>query len=98
MALDRHDDDGVAAHLGAYAQLLRAHIRKEDEILYPWMDRELSTSQVGDLFSRFAAVDQAAGPGFTDRYTGLVADIEQSVESRQARQSEVIATRNEAGR
>jgi hemerythrin-like domain-containing protein len=75
-SVEGRDGDGVAEHLGAYGELLSGHIRREDEILYPWMDRELTTTQVGELFSRFAAVDQAAGPGFTDKYTSLVSRVE----------------------
>jgi hemerythrin-like domain-containing protein len=53
------DDDTISIrdHLTAYQLLLTEHIRKEDEVLYPWMDRNLSTSQVGDLFARFAETD-----------------------------------------
>ena len=71
-AVEAQDGDTAAEHLGAYGSLLSDHIKKEDEILYPWMDRELSTAQVGELFSRFAAVNDAAGPEFTDYYTSLV--------------------------
>ncbi len=88
-AVERRDGDAVAHHLGAYGELLSGHITREDEILYPWMDREFTTAEVGELFSRFAAVDQAAGPGFTERYTDLVAGIERSVGSRRSRQEQV---------
>ncbi len=87
-AVETRDGDAIAEHLGAYGRLLSAHIEKEDEILYPWMDRVLTTAEVGELFSRFAAVDEAAGRGFTDHYAALVAGIERSVESRESRQSE----------
>ena len=48
----------MAAHLAGYAGVLSEHIKKEDEILYPWMDRNLSVRQVGELFARFLAVDE----------------------------------------
>jgi hemerythrin-like domain-containing protein len=48
----------VATCLTAHRELLQAHIRKEDEILYPWIDRGLSDGQVGQLFSRFREVDR----------------------------------------
>ena len=54
----QRDRDGVAAHLAGYAGVLLEHIKKEDEILYPWMDRNLSVRQVGELFARFLAVDE----------------------------------------
>jgi hemerythrin-like domain-containing protein len=94
-AVEQQDGDTVAEHLGAYGRLLTAHIQREDEILYPWMDGELTTAEVGELFSRFAAVDQAAGQGFTERYTGLVAEIERWVESKKPLTREVPALKVE---
>ena len=75
-AVDRRDADQVIEHLSAYGELLSGHIKREDEILYPWMDRELTTTQVGELFSKFAAVDRAVGPDFTPNYTRFVERVE----------------------
>ena len=55
------DDEAIVIHLEAYAALLSEHIRKEDEVLYPWIDRNLSMTQVGELFSRFSEVDAEFG-------------------------------------
>lgn len=57
-ALARCDGEGIAGNLHGYAGVLAEHIKKEDEILYPWMDRNLSMRQVGELFARFRAVDE----------------------------------------
>jgi hemerythrin-like domain-containing protein len=57
-AVESGDTPAVKDHLTAYGQLLTGHIKKEDEILYPWMDRNLSTAQVGGLFSKFAETDE----------------------------------------
>lgn len=57
-ALEHRDAEGVAGNLAEYAEVLTEHIRKEDEILYPWMDRNLSTRQVGELYSSFREVDE----------------------------------------
>jgi hemerythrin-like domain-containing protein len=56
-ALERGDTEGVVENLHGYAGILTEHIKKEDEILYPWMDRNLSTRQVGEIFARFREVD-----------------------------------------
>jgi hemerythrin-like domain-containing protein len=56
--VERGDTLSVKYHLTSYGQLLLGHIKKEDEILYPWMDRNLSTAQVGELFSRFVKTDE----------------------------------------
>ncbi len=48
-------------HLEAYRNLLVEHIKKEDEVLYPWIDRNLNISKVGELFAQFAAIDREFG-------------------------------------
>lgn len=59
--LDKKDKNTVAEHLRAYHELLSEHIKKEDEILYPWIDRNLSDTQVGELYSKFNEVDEEFG-------------------------------------
>ena len=60
-ALDKKDRKAISEHLNAYQELLTEHIKKEDEILYPWMDRDFSTTQVGELFTKFNAKDEEFG-------------------------------------
>ncbi|MEI6211620.1 MAG: hemerythrin domain-containing protein [bacterium] len=62
-ALAAGDAAAVATHLHAYAALLTEHIRKEDEILYPWMDRALNDTQIGRLFAAFRDVETRFGDG-----------------------------------
>lgn len=74
-ALGRRDAQGVSRNLAEYGEILTEHIRKEDEILYPWMDRNLSVRQVGELHARFREVDEAfveAG----ERYEAFVRSLE----------------------
>lgn len=60
-ALAAGDGAALAKHLTAYGALLTEHIRKEDEILYPWMDRSLSDTQIGKLYAAFREVDARFG-------------------------------------
>ena len=60
-ALDRKDKTAIAEHFNAYGDLLNEHIKKEDEILYPWMDKNLSVTQIGELFSKFNEADEQIG-------------------------------------
>lgn len=73
------DRQKIAEHLNAYKELLSEHIKKEDEILYPWMDRNLSTHQVGELFSRFKQVDEACEGSF-EKYEEFVKRQEKKYE------------------
>jgi hemerythrin-like domain-containing protein len=63
----------------AYAQLLRAHIAKEDEILYPLAERLIPARLKGDIISGYAAAEAALPADFTARYEMLVAKYEHEV-------------------
>jgi hemerythrin-like domain-containing protein len=56
LAAGRRDD--VIKGLESYRELLTQHIKKEDDILYPWIDRTLSTRQVGEMLSSFNEADE----------------------------------------
>ena len=77
--LERQDKEGVFEHLNAYKELLRGHIKKEDEILYPWIDRSLSTRQVGELFTKFNQTDKEVGEMVPEKYQKFIAKLEQII-------------------
>lgn len=79
--IDAADVPTVKTCLHEHRELLLEHIRKEDEILYPWIDRGLSDTQVGQLFSRFRDVDQEFD-GRPAQYEGFVRRTEQMLSSR----------------
>lgn len=86
-ALDRGDAAEVVRRLAAYGELLTEHIRKEDEILYPWMDRDLTDSQVGQLYARFQEVDRRFGDRpahYRGWVTGLEAELGTEARGNQA--------------
>ncbi len=66
----------VTRHLVAYAALLTDHIKREDEILYPWIDRSLTTRQVGELFAQFDAADAAADAAAIQRCQTFIENLE----------------------
>ena len=73
-----HDKGAVAEHLLAYRDLLTEHIGKEDGILYPWMERNLSMKQIGELFTRFNEKENELG-GLTGKYEAVIAGLEKEI-------------------
>jgi hemerythrin-like domain-containing protein len=53
IAVENEDKDEIKKNLVSYRETLLQHIKREDEILYPWMDRELTMTQTGELYSKF---------------------------------------------
>lgn len=75
-ALEERDKAKVVEHLNAYKELLTEHIKKEDEVLYPWIDRGLTTTQVGEMFSKFNEADDLLGKETPAKYEKFVSDLE----------------------
>jgi hemerythrin-like domain-containing protein len=60
-AIESGHQASLAEHLTAYGTLLAEHVKKEDEILFPWLDRKLSEIQVGEIAEKFDFADQHIG-------------------------------------
>jgi hemerythrin-like domain-containing protein len=64
--------DEVESSLIGYQQLMVDHIYREDNILYPWMDRIINTSQVGEMYGKFQDADRL----FEDQPERLIEIVE----------------------
>ena len=82
-AVEAGDGQAVSEHLDAYRELLTEHIEKEDGILYPWMDRGLSMTQVGELYARFNAKDEEFGDA-PKKYAALINRLEKEYAQEEA--------------
>lgn len=82
-AVNKRNRNSVTEHLNGYRELLTEHIKKEDEILYPWMDRGFSITQVGELFSKFNAVDGQFGDA-PKKYEELINRLEKKFKPNEA--------------
>jgi hemerythrin-like domain-containing protein len=80
--IESKNRESVIENLFAYRELLTDHIRKEDDILYPWMDRNITTPQVGKLFSSFSEVDERFGDT-PARYEKFVRELEECFQSQE---------------
>jgi hemerythrin-like domain-containing protein len=80
--MESRDRESVIENLGAYRGLLTDHIRREDDILYPWMDRNITTTQVGKLYSSFNEVDERFGDA-PARYEKFVRELEEGFQPQE---------------
>lgn len=82
-AIKTKEKQSVIEHLNGYKDLLTEHIKKEDEILYPWIDRGLSTSQVGELFAKFNEAEEKLDKGVVENCKQFVGEVEQRIKALQ---------------
>ncbi len=65
-----------ARNANGYVQLLRAHIQKEDGILFPMADRMLNEEEQKDLMRAFDSVESDhMGKGTHEKYLAIVASL-----------------------
>jgi hemerythrin-like domain-containing protein len=70
----------IAENARGYAQLLRQHIMKEDNVLFPMADGVLSPDDQRELAHPFDEVEtQLMGPGVHERYHQLLDDLEREL-------------------
>jgi hemerythrin-like domain-containing protein len=67
----------IKEHLHGYRELLTQHIKKEDEILYPWIERQMSDNQIGELFQRCSAADASVGEELPKKYEKFIIELEE---------------------
>ncbi len=57
-ALDEKDTKELAIRMIEYTALLEEHIKKENEVLFPWLDSRLTEGQKKELVVRFSLSDK----------------------------------------
>jgi hemerythrin-like domain-containing protein len=73
----------VAENLSAYAALLRAHIAKENNVLFPLADRLLSDGDQDELAVAFERVEEEeTGPGEHERFEEIAGRLGRIAEER----------------
>lgn len=66
----------IAENALAYAALLREHIGKEDDILYPLAERVIPESMRDDIITGYARAEAGVAADFTARYEAIVEGYE----------------------
>jgi hemerythrin-like domain-containing protein len=61
-----------------YVALLRAHIAKENEVLFPMADQILNDIEQGELYDAFERIEaNEMGPGVHERYHAMIDEYQQ---------------------
>ncbi|MFN3476407.1 MAG: DUF2249 domain-containing protein [Candidatus Methylomirabilales bacterium] len=64
-----------------YSGLLRAHIQKEDQVLFPLADGVLTPGEQRELIHRFEEVEHHLGEGVHERFMHLAEELERRAEA-----------------
>ena len=69
----------IADNALGYAVLLRDHISKEDDILYPLAERVIPETMRTGILQGYKAAEEQVSPEFGDRYQDIVKQYEQEL-------------------
>ncbi len=86
-ALADNDPDKVIEHLLKYRELLTDHIKKEDEVLYPWIERQMASDQIEAMHRAFLEEESRRGPETSSKYENLIEELENKLFTREEVQS-----------
>jgi hemerythrin-like domain-containing protein len=76
LGLETGDASFITYSLKHYRELLTEHIKKEDEILYPWIEKGMTASQIDELEIKFDETDLEFGSDFYDKWETFVNSLE----------------------
>jgi hemerythrin-like domain-containing protein len=76
LGLETGDSSYVTYSLKHYRELLIEHIKKEDEILYPWIEKGMTPEQIAELEEKFDKTDLEFGNGYYDKWESFVSSLE----------------------
>ncbi|MBS4026313.1 MAG: hemerythrin domain-containing protein [Clostridia bacterium] len=77
-AVEDENTEVICNNLLGYRELLTEHIKKEDELLYPWIDRQLNPNQVEELKQAFNRVNIELGLETQEKYENFIVTLEQA--------------------
>jgi hemerythrin-like domain-containing protein len=83
-AIESADVATLCENLLSYRELLTEHIDKEDDVLYPYIDRGLSTHQVGEIFGRFQQAEDEVGDDVPAKYERFIIELEARFQPKEA--------------
>lgn len=72
LGLEIGDASFITNSLKHYRELLTEHIKKEDEILYPWIERGMTPSDIDSMEAAFNYAEASFGEGFTEKWQTFV--------------------------
>jgi hemerythrin-like domain-containing protein len=91
-AIDAYEADGLSAagviaeNARGYVDLLRQHIAKEENVLFPMADRILTPLEQAELEQRFEQIEtERMGEGVHERYHKLLDELEQEMGLRETK-------------
>jgi len=83
-AIEEGNVESLATNLLAYRELLTEHIAKEDDILYPYIDRGLTTRQVGEIAQRSGEAESQVSADVPARYERFIEQLEERYPAKEA--------------
>jgi hemerythrin-like domain-containing protein len=73
---EKGQDEAIVSNARGYLELLREHISKEDEILYPLAERVIPAEKRDGIVEGYRRAEQKAAAGLEAHYLAIVAGYE----------------------
>jgi len=75
-AITDKDKTAIKESLNTYRVVISEHIKKEEDILYPWIERNLSITQIKELNSKYIEI-KINSPDIDENYRNIILKLEE---------------------
>jgi len=81
IAITDNDKTAIKESLNTYRVVISEHIKKEEDILYPWIERSITIAQINNLNSKCIESD-INSPNIAEIYRDLILKLENQLKNK----------------
>ena len=80
-AIKDNDKTAIKESLNTYRVVISEHIKKEEDILYPWIERSITVAQINILNSKYIEIDKRT-PNIDENYGNIIMKLEDQLQNK----------------
>jgi len=80
-AIKDNDKTAIKESLNTYRVVISEHIKKEEDILYPWIERSITVALINNLNSKYIEIDKRT-PNIDENYGNIIMKLEDQLQNK----------------
>lgn len=80
-AITDNDKTAIKESLNTYRVVISEHIKKEEDILYPWIERSITVALINNLNSKYIEIDKRT-PNIDENYGNIIMKLEDQLQNK----------------
>ena len=78
IAITDNDKTAIKESFNTYRVVISEHIKKEEDVLYPWIERSITLAQIKEVNSKYIDIDKTS-PNIDENYNNVILKLEEQI-------------------